>query len=102
VPRPPDRPEGEARWRKKLEPTPVVPSGNLDAALGYARRGYAVLPVRGKGKGPLTAPGVHDSSTDEWVLFGWCRRARDDSSVAWSDFQNRANSRGPDTNELGS
>jgi hypothetical protein len=41
----------------------------LDAALDYARRGWAVLLV-GQDKKPLTAHGVHDATKDERVIEG--------------------------------
>jgi hypothetical protein len=61
-----------------------------------------MLPVREKGKGPLTAHGMHGSSNDEGVLCGRCRKARADSSVAWSNFSKPRYLPGPDTHELSS
>jgi Bifunctional DNA primase/polymerase, N-terminal len=43
----------------------------LAAALEYARRGWHVLPVRGKI--PCTAHGVHDATTSEAIIRDWWR-----------------------------
>lgn len=41
------------------------------AALRYAARGWAVLPIRGGSKVPLTQNGVKDASTSEMVIRRW-------------------------------
>lgn len=46
---------------------------SLVAALSYASRGWAVLPIRAGGKIPLTQHGVKDASTSELVIRGWWR-----------------------------
>jgi len=46
----------------------------LAAALGWARRGVPVLPVRPAGKAPLTVHGVSDASTDVDVVRAWWAR----------------------------
>jgi len=51
----------------------VTPSA-LEAALGYAEAGWAVLPVAAKGKHPLTRHGVHDASVDASEIGRWWRR----------------------------
>ncbi len=43
----------------------------LQAALAYAKRDWAVLPVRAGGKVPLTGHGVHDASCDEATIRTW-------------------------------
>jgi Bifunctional DNA primase/polymerase, N-terminal len=48
--------------------------GALQAALGYARRGWPVLPVRAGGKDPLTRHGVKDASSDRRTVARWWRR----------------------------
>lgn len=47
---------------------------SLVAALTYAARGWAVLPIRAGGKIPLTQHGVKDASTSELVIRGWWRQ----------------------------
>lgn len=48
--------------------TGPLPTGtHLDAALNYARRGWAVLPV-GVDKKPLTTHGLHDATTSEAII----------------------------------
>ena len=45
------------------------------AALAYGRQGFAVLPLRERGKEPLTRRGVHQASTDpEQISRWWTRR----------------------------
>lgn len=39
-------------------------TGNMDAALRYARRGWLVFPCKPGSKEPATAHGVHDATTD--------------------------------------
>jgi len=43
----------------------------LEAALFYARQGWAVLPLQSRGKIPLTAHGMHDATTDEETILAW-------------------------------
>jgi len=43
----------------------------LDFALKYAAAGYKVIPLRPRGKLPLTAHGSHDASSDEKQIRAW-------------------------------
>ena len=45
-----------------------------EAALAYARRGWAVLPLRPRGKEPLTEHGVRDATTDPATIEAWWNR----------------------------
>jgi Bifunctional DNA primase/polymerase, N-terminal len=45
--------------------------GVLDAALGYAQRGWLVFPCRAGGKAPLTVHGYLDATTDPEVIRRW-------------------------------
>jgi hypothetical protein len=52
------------------------------AALGYAGKGFRVLPCEPRGKGPLLSKkqggkGVHDATTDEGTIVGWWQRYPD-------------------------
>ncbi len=46
----------------------------LEAALGYASRGWPVLPCEPRGKRPLTRQGFKDATTDPGEIRGWWRR----------------------------
>ena len=48
----------------------------LAAALAYAARGWAVLPVNHGGKDPLTAHGVKDATRDEAQIRAPTHRSR--------------------------
>src|SRR5262249_14408536 len=51
------------------------PATNLSAAaLDYATRGLAVLPLRPIAKEPLTPHGVNDATTDAAVIRSWWQR----------------------------
>lgn len=50
------------------------PQELLDAAIGYAAMGYAVLPCRPGEKRPLTEHGLLDATTDPDVVRGWWQR----------------------------
>jgi hypothetical protein len=45
-----------------------------DAALAWAARGVAVLPIRAGGKAPLVSRGLHDASTDPATIRCWWGR----------------------------
>jgi hypothetical protein len=49
-------------------------SALLEAALDYAARGWPVLPVKPRGKDPLTKNGVKDATTDERTILHWWTR----------------------------
>lgn len=46
-------------------------SSILRQALNYARGGWAVLPVKPRGKEPLSRHGVHDATRDETTIHAW-------------------------------
>lgn len=46
----------------------------LEAAIRYAKAGWAVLPLQPRGKAPLTPHGVKDATTDIETIRGWWRR----------------------------
>lgn len=46
----------------------------LKAALAYAALGMSILPVKPKGKAPLTANGFKDASTDARKILEWWTR----------------------------
>ena len=46
----------------------------LKAALGYARRGIPVFPVKPKGKAPITRNGFKGASTEEKQIRAWWER----------------------------
>lgn len=46
----------------------------VDAALAWAARGVAVLPVRADGKAPLVTRGLHDATTDPATIQNWWAR----------------------------
>lgn len=48
-----------------------------DAALGYARNGYAVFPLQPEGKTPLTAHGFKDATRDEATIRRWWQATPD-------------------------
>jgi replicative DNA helicase len=43
----------------------------LEAALGYAAKGWRVFPVKPEGKVPLTSSGLKDATTDEETIRAW-------------------------------
>ncbi len=46
----------------------------VEAALGYAARGWPVLPCKPRGKKPLTPHGFKDATTDREVIQSWWKR----------------------------
>ncbi|NJL30048.1 MAG: bifunctional DNA primase/polymerase, partial [Thermoanaerobaculia bacterium] len=55
--------------------TQVWHRGRLrDEALAYAQAGWVVLPLRPRGKAPLTAHGVKDATNDVQVIQSWWAR----------------------------
>ena len=46
-------------------------SAMLEAALGYAAKGWRVFPLKPREKVPATAHGVKDATTDEATIRGW-------------------------------
>lgn len=54
---------------------PGIASALLDAALDFAGMGFPVLPLRERGKPPLTRHGVKDATTDlDQIRSWWARR----------------------------
>jgi hypothetical protein len=47
----------------------------IGAALGYADRGFAVLPLAPRAKRPLTAHGKDDATTDRATVEAWWRQS---------------------------
>jgi putative DNA primase/helicase len=63
-----------------LDAKPVGPPEAIEAALGYAERGWPVFPCHGRGdreKQPLTHHGFRDASTNPGVVETWWSRWRD-------------------------
>ncbi len=46
----------------------------LDAALSYAGRGWHVLPLKARGKTPLTPHGLKDATQDAATIRAWWQR----------------------------
>jgi hypothetical protein len=53
---------------------PAENGSTLNAALGYAERGWAVLPIRAGSKVPLTAHGVKEASCEAVAIREWWSR----------------------------
>lgn len=49
----------------------------IRAALAYASRGFAVLPLETRGKRPLTLRGVYDATTTTHTIYHWWDRNAD-------------------------
>jgi len=56
------------------EPHAPASDSALPTALAHAALGVAVLPVKARGKAPLTRHGVDDATTDEETIRQWARR----------------------------
>jgi hypothetical protein len=52
----------------------ATPEPLVRSALSYARDGWPVLPLRTRGKQPLTRHGVKDASTDTALISGWWKQ----------------------------
>ena len=64
-------------------PTSIAASALLVAALDLARMGFPVLPLRERGKPPLTRHGVKDATTDlDQIRSWWDRRPRANVGLA--------------------
>ena len=50
------------------------PTSTLDAALLYADRGWHVIPIKPRGKKPLTSHGLKDGTTNPDIIHGWWNR----------------------------
>lgn len=61
----------------------------LEAALGYARRGWKVLPLRPNDKAPygeLVPHGAKDATLDAAIIRGWWERSPEAKCVPpWSE-----------------
>jgi hypothetical protein len=55
-----------------IQQTPA--NSKLKAALAYAKRGWAVLPIKPTGKAPATKHGVHDATCDPEKIRRWWTR----------------------------
>lgn len=55
---------------------------SLEAALGYARLGWRVLPILADSKAPATEHGVHDATTDEAQLRAWFENSNHNIAIA--------------------
>jgi len=55
----------------------------LDHALAYAARGWPILPLRPRGKEPLTHHGFKDATTDETQIRAWWTKSPDANIGLW-------------------
>src|SRR6187399_1928561 len=53
-----------------VRPPNTAENPRLLAALGYAKRGWAVLPCRPRGKSPANKHGFKDATTDKAAIVG--------------------------------